>query len=153
MNLKVSAVLWNLRGLKMSKTTSTWIKNFQSVVDNGRMDAVVMDLPPAKNGEDSGATALEFSVMALAGCVTTIFMVVAKAMRIDKEIQSLKAEVDYNKPDDAPTVTTADILVTIGSELSEEKLTKCLNRTLDLCPVGKLFEQAGVKMDHKLVKA
>ncbi len=141
----------NPRGIKMPKTTSIWIKNFQSVVDNGRTDAVVMDLPPAKNGEDSGATALEFSVMALAGCITTIFMVVAKAMHINDAIKVLKAEIIYDKPEDAPTITKADILVTIKSELNEERLSKCLERTFDMCPVGKLFEQAGVKMEHKLI--
>ena len=132
--------------------TSFWIKNYQSVIDNGRTDAVLMDLPPGKNGDDYGATALEFAVMALTGCVTTIFMVVAKAMHIEDKIESLKAVVDYQHPDGAPTITVANIKVTVKSPLDEKKLSKCLDKTLDICPVGKLFEQAGVKMDHVLIK-
>jgi uncharacterized OsmC-like protein len=131
--------------------TSTWIKNYQSVVDNGREDAVVMDLPAVKNGQNSGATALEVSVMALAGCLTTIFMVVATSMRINTKIESLRAIVDYHHPQDAPTITEVEIDLHVKSSLDEKTIQKCLTRTLDVCPVGKLFEQAKINMTHKLI--
>jgi putative redox protein len=131
------------------KVTSEWVKNYQSVVDNGRTDSVVMDLPLTKEGDDTGATALEFSVMALAGCITTIFAVVAKAMRLDYE--RLKAVIDANKPDEAPTVTNANIILTIKTNVSKDKVEKCFKRTLDMCPVGKLFEQAGVDLTHEII--
>ncbi|MFW5745666.1 MAG: hypothetical protein ACOC2D_20510, partial [Spirochaetota bacterium] len=50
---------------------------YQSVVDNGRNQGVVLDLPEAKKGDDVGATALELAAMALAGCISTIWAVVA----------------------------------------------------------------------------
>jgi uncharacterized OsmC-like protein len=64
------------------KSTVKWIQNLQSVVDNGRGHQVLIDMPEAKNGDNQGATALELATMSLAGCVATIFSVVAVKMRI-----------------------------------------------------------------------
>lgn len=128
--------------------TSKWIKNHQSAVNNGRSDAVIMDLPPEKGGDDYAATALEYAVMALAGCITTIFSVVAKNSHI--EISDLEAIVEAKKPDDALTITEVNMNINVKSNVPEDKLKRILRITLKQCPVETLFRQANVKMDVKL---
>ncbi|MHA1972749.1 MAG: OsmC family protein [Candidatus Hodarchaeales archaeon] len=132
------------------KSTAVWVKNYQSVVDNGRTHSVVMDLPKGKDGDDIGATALEFSVMALAGCIATIYKVVANKMRL--EYQSLSVEVEAEKPDDAETIIKTTTKVTVKSEAEYKKLKRCLDLTLNTCPVGKLFEKANIPNEVTLVR-
>jgi uncharacterized OsmC-like protein len=128
--------------------TSKWIKNHQSAVNNGRSDAVIMDLPPEKGGDDYAATALEYAVMALAGCITTIFSVVAKNSHV--EIADLEAIVDAKKPDGASTITEAKITINVNANAPEEKLKRILRITLKQCPVETLYRQANIKMDIQL---
>ncbi len=128
--------------------TSKWIKNHQSAVNNGRSDAVIMDLPPEKGGDDFAATALEYAVMALAGCITTIFSVVAKNSHV--EISDLEAIVEAKKPDEALTITEVKMNINVKSNAPEDKIKRILGITLKQCPVETLFRQANVRMDVQL---
>ncbi len=128
--------------------TSKWIKNHQSAVNNGRSDAVIMDLPPEKGDDDYAATALEYAVMALAGCITTIFSVVAKNSHV--EIADLEAIVDAKKPDGASTITEVKININVHANVPEDKLKRILRITLKQCPVETLYRQANIKMDIQL---
>jgi len=57
--------------------------------------------------------------MSYSGCVTTIFNIVAKKMRI--EFTALKVDAIGSQKDDAPTFTDVDIELKIDSEASNEK--------------------------------
>lgn len=124
---------------------------YQSVVDNGRNHGIVLDLPEGKNGDNVGATALELAAMALAGCISTIWAVVAANSKVS--YRKMVVELEIDKPDDAPTFTTSKATVKVDSEESEEKLERILSKTIEACPVGKLFEQAGIETDAKIEKA
>ena len=128
--------------------TSKWIKNHQSVVNNGRSDAVIMDLPPEKGGDDCAATALEFAVMALAGCITTIFSVVAKNSKVG--LSNLEAIVEVEKPDGALTITKVKMNINVKTDAPDDKIKRILRITLKQCPVETLFQQAKIRMDVKL---
>lgn len=133
------------------KSRAKWIENYKSIVDNGRNFSMVMDLPEDSDGDDMGPTALEVSLMGLAGCISTIYKVVANKMRLG--IAGLTVELDAEKPDDADTITS--IVATVKVDSSEEpfdKLKKCLDQTLKTCPVGLIFEGAGVNVNTKLVQ-
>jgi putative redox protein len=123
---------------------------FQSVVDNGRHHGVVLDLPEAKSGDDLGPTALELAAMSLAGCVSTIWAVVAKNSRCG--YRKMIVELDIDKPEDAPTFTKGTITVRIDSDEPEDKLKRILDKTMKSCPVGKLFEQAKLEFPTSIVK-
>ncbi|MFW5807999.1 MAG: OsmC family protein [Spirochaetota bacterium] len=131
------------------KSTARWVQNYQSVVDNGRNHAVVTDLPKGKNGEDMGATALELAVMGLSGCISTIFVLVAGKMHL--ELSGLVVELEAEQPDGASTITTVNAVVRVRSDADRNKLEKCLEKTLKTCPVGVLYEQAGITIEHTLV--
>ncbi len=131
------------------KSTAKWVKNFQSVVDNGRGHAIVIDLPPDEDGDDYGATALELTAMGLSGCISTIFAVVARNSKV--AFEDVQVELDAQKPDGAKTITTAKAVVTVRSESDESRIRRVLDKTMKTCPVGILFEQAGVEVEHELI--
>jgi len=132
------------------KSVATWIKNHQLVVNNGRNHGIVIDLPATSGGDNQGATALELMVMALSGCIGTIYTTVAKKMRI--ELKSLVVDLEAEKPKEAPTVTKVRADVIVGADAPEEKLRRCLDQTMEHCHVGKLYEQACVPIEVNLIK-
>ena len=131
------------------KSTSKHVSQcYQSVVDNDRHHGLVLDLPGAKGGDDLGPTALELAVMALSGCISTIWAIVATNSKVSYE--KLVVVVEADKPDDQPTITAARALVTVTSKEPLEKLQRTLDKTMAACPVGKLYEKAGVAVETRL---
>jgi len=128
-------------------TKAKLIKDFQIAVDDGRAHSVVLDLPP-DIGTDRGPTALELGVMSFAGCIATIFILMAKKMRV--QISDLEIEMKAEKSEEARTVTKADYEVTITSSESEDRIKKVFETTKANCPVSLLFEKAGVQVNYKL---
>ncbi|MFP4068051.1 MAG: OsmC family protein [Spirochaetaceae bacterium] len=124
---------------------------YQSVVDNGRHHGYVVDLPEAKSGDDLGPTALELAGMALAGCVSTIWAVVANNSGVS--YRKVIVEIDLDKGDKDPTFTGGKGVVRVDSDESEDKLQRVLDKTIKACPVGRLFEQADVETPLTLEKA
>ena len=130
------------------KTKSVLNDGYKSIVDNGRNQAFVTDLPQNQNGTDMGATALEVAVMSFAGCVSTIYKVVANKMRLTVD----KIVVDMDAEKGTETIEKVDFKVNVWAQESEEKLQKCLDQTLKSCPVGVLFRKAGVYIQYSLIK-
>ena len=132
------------------KATTTWTKGMSSIITDNRGHEVTIDLPEAKAGEDLGATAFELCLMSYSGCVNTIFNVVAKKMRI--EFSALVVDAIGSQKNNAPTFTDIEVELKIESEASNEKIDKCLQQTLKMCPVGVLFHQAGVNTSYTIEK-
>ncbi len=130
------------------KSKSIWTREFQSVVDNGRNHSLVIDLPENKGGSNSGPTALEICVMSFSGCIGTIFAMVAQKMRLP--FHRMEVLVDANKPDDAGTITDLHFILEIATSEPKEKVAKCLEHTMKTCPVGLLFQQAGVNITNEI---
>ncbi len=123
------------------------IEEFRIAVDDGRAHSVVLDLPP-EIGTDRGPTALELGVMSFAGCIATIFALMAKKTRV--QISDIEIEMKAEKPEEARTVTMAGYKITVTSGESEEKLKRVFELTKANCPVGLLFERAGVQTNYEL---
>ena len=123
------------------------IEDFRITVDDGRAHSVCVDLPP-DIGTDRGPTALELGVMSFAGCVATIFVLMAKKTRV--KVSDLEITMKAEKPEGAKTVTKADYEVAVKSDESEDKLRRVFELTRANCPVGLLFERAGVKVSYNL---
>ncbi len=132
------------------KSTYRWVNNFQGIADNGRTHAVVMDLPPKNEGDDTAPTALEFAVMSLSGCIGTIYALMAKKMRLT--FTSLTVALDAEKGPEDPTIASVKAIVKIKSEEPLDKLEKCLEMTLKTCPVGVLYEKAGIPVNVEIKK-
>ena len=123
------------------------IEEFRIAVDDGRAHSVCLDLPP-EIGTDRGPTALELGVMSFAGCIATIFALMAKKMRV--QIKELEVGMKAEKPEEARTVTKVDYAIIVTTDESEEKTKKVFELTRANCPVGLLFEKAGVQVNYKL---
>ena len=123
------------------------IKDLRVAVDNGRAHSVCLDLPP-ELGTDMGPTALELGVMSFAGCFATIFSLTAKKMRI--HLKDLEVELRAQKSEETGTIASAEFNITVKSDVSEDRIQRIFELTRKNCPVGKLFEQAGVKISYNL---
>lgn len=130
------------------KSNCKWVKNYQSVVNNGRSHSQVMDLPEAKGGDNSAPTALEATVMSLSGCIVTIFAVVANKMRLN--FSELEVELNATKTDDDPTITAVNFELKIKTDTTKNKVQKCLEHTMKTCPVGVLFRNAGIALSNTI---
>lgn len=130
------------------KSNSIWTRKFQSVVDNGRNHSIVIDLPQDKGGCNSGPTALEMCVMGFSGCLGTIFAMVAEKMRLKFEILEVVANAEQK--DNAATLTDVHCVVSLKTDEDKAKIEQCFELTMKTCPVGVLFNQAGVKMTHEI---
>lgn len=123
------------------------VKDLRIAVDDGRAHSICLDLPP-ELGSDMGPTALECAVMSYAGCFATIFALTAKKMRVS--LKDLEVKLEALKSDEAGTITEANFDIQVKSEAPEEKIQRIFKLTLENCPVGKLFEKAGVKTNYKM---
>lgn len=128
------------------KSVSKLVDGFKSVVDNGRKHAIVLDLPESQGGADMGATALELAVMALSGCISTIFALISSNSGF--EFSSLKVKVEAEKGVKTIEKTVIKVYVKVDDS---ERAQKMLAKTMAVCPVGILFEQAGVEIVTELI--
>ncbi|MBS7616639.1 OsmC family protein [Candidatus Bathyarchaeota archaeon] len=127
--------------------TAKLVKDLRIAVDDGRAHSVCLDLPP-ELGTDMGPTALELGVMSYAGCFATIFALMAKKMRVP--LKDLEAKLEALKSDEAGTVTEAKFDVLVKTDAAQDIVQRIFKLTLENCPVGKLFEKAGVKTSYNI---
>lgn len=129
------------------RSTAKWMGNSQVLLNDGRGHETICDLPSAEN---IGPTALELSVMSYAGCIVTIFKIIAEKRHITFE--SLEVEVVADKPDGSKTIESIEFITKVKSDAEHKDLEKVLELTCLTCPVGVLFKQAGVEPVCQLVK-
>ncbi len=104
------------------RSQAKWVENSKIYVDNGRGQGTVLDLP---SDDDTGPTALELSVMSYAGCIATIFKIVAEKRRIT--FNSLSVDVIADKPKGANTIKSIEFNTQISSDASQKALETCLD--------------------------
>lgn len=130
------------------KARAKWIDKRRSVLDNGRGHTVVVDVQAEKGGENTAATAIELAAMSLAGCVITIFTAIAPKRRLS--FTRMEVSLDAEQPEGAHTITSVNGMVDVYTDQSESEVKTAFDLTMRECPVGILFENAGVKMNWTL---
>jgi putative redox protein len=123
----------------------TWAGGYRTVLEDGRTHTVIVDLPRDEGGESAGTSALELAVLALAGCMTTIFSIVARRRRLSFAGMSIALEAE--RPEGAPTITRVRGTFRLRTEASPDEVGTALRLTLRTCPVGVLFEKAGIPVE------
>ncbi len=118
------------------------------MLDDGRGHSVVIDLPSDEDGDDAGTSALELTLLSLAGCVLTIFPLVAHRRRLT--VDGMEVHLQGHRGPRAPTIERVDGTLCLRSRDSAEDLGTALRLTTRTCPVGVLFERAGVPVDIRL---
>lgn len=94
------------------------MENVCSVVDNQQTHSIVCDLSTAAGGTDSGPTALELCMMALADCGVTIFADVCTKSNIQPS--KVEVTVEADKAADSPAVTGVAMKVNVVSKARKE---------------------------------
>jgi uncharacterized OsmC-like protein len=126
-----------------------WIENVRSIVDNSRVHSVVCDLPSAQDGDDSGPTALELALMALADCGVTIFSNVCKKSNI--EVNKVDVTVEAEKLPTSPVITGVTMKVSVSAKARQALLEGAWRRTEANCPVISIFtEPIPVKVEFNI---
>ena len=126
-----------------------WIENVRSVVDNNRTHSMVCDLPTSQNGNDSGPTALEIALMALADCGVTIFSNVCRKSNI--ELNNVEVTVEAEKTPTSPVINGVTMKVNVSAKARKELLNGAWRRTEANCPVISIFtEPIPVKVEFEL---
>jgi len=123
------------------------VKDFRIDVDDGRTHSICLDLEP-ELGTDMGPSALELCAMSLAGCYATIFVLTAKKMRFMP--RGLEVKLEAVKLDEAGTITEANLDITVKADIPEDRVRQIHKLTVKNCPVGRLFEKAGVKTSYNV---
>ena len=123
--------------------------SYKSVLSDDRGHEVATDLGPESGGDDSAASALELSVLSMAGCITTIWAIVAKNSKVS--YSNFEVELDAEKESPAGTIGKAHAKAYVTSDEDKSKLERCFEKTLKVCPVGQLWEKAGVQLTEELI--
>lgn len=132
------------------KATAKWIENVRSVVDNSRTHSVVCDLSAPAGANDTGPTALELAVMALADCAVTIFADVCKQSKI--EVTKVEAVAEAEKSPDSPVLTGVTVKTKVCATARKELLEGAWRRTEANCPVLSIFkEPIPLKVEFEVV--
>lgn len=124
------------------------VKNFRIDVDDGRAHAVCLDLEQEDGGTDLGPSALELALMSFAGCYATIFMLTARRMRT--AVKDLEIKAQAIKSEEAGTITEAEFDIIVDLDIPEDRLRRLHELTVKGCPVGKIFEKAGVRTKYNI---
>ena len=126
------------------------VENYRIDVDDQRTHAVCLD-QPSPDGTDMGPSALDLCLMSFAGCYATIFAMTAKKMRFS--LKNLEVNVESVKSEAVGTISEANVDVYVETDMPKDRLRRAHELTVRSCPVGKLFEKAGVKMKYDLRNA
>jgi uncharacterized OsmC-like protein len=137
-----------MNGEKLTKlyANAKLVKGYRIDVDDGRTHALCLDLSPADDGTDMGPSALELALMSYAGCYATIFVFTAKKMRFS--LKDLEVKAEAVKSEEVGTITKVTFEITVKADIPEDRIQRIHKLTLHDCPVGKIFQNAGVKTNY-----
>ena len=123
------------------------IEGFQILLDDNESHSYVVDLAPDV-GTGLGSSSLELCVMSHAGCYVTILALTAKKMRL--ALKGVRVKVEAVKSEETGTVSEETFDVNIKTDAPQDRVERLHKLTLENCPVGVLFERAGVKISYNL---
>ncbi len=128
-------------------TRARIIQGYEIALDNGRGHCSVAD-QPTPTFQGLGPTPLELCVMSHAGCYATIAALTAEKMRL--QLKGCEVKIEATKSEDIGTITeeTFDILFKLDAPI--DRVQRLHELTLKNCPVGVLFEKAGVKITYNI---
>jgi putative redox protein len=123
------------------------IQDFEVALDNGRSHCTIADQPtPTFPG--LGPTPLELCVMSHAGCYATIAALTAQKMRLD--LKGCDVKVEAIKSEQTGTIAQESFDITFKIDAPQDRIQRLHELTLKNCPVGVLFEKAGVNISYDL---
>ena len=131
------------RTIELSNTGGT-----KCVIDAGG-HTVITDEPPERGGNDEAPPPLYYLTAAFAACQTVQIRKTADAMRFNlKDIDiSCTATTDrvtgIDGNDPVMRFTVAEMTINLETDEPQARVDRLKTLSEDMCPVGKLFEDAG----------
>ncbi len=123
------------------------IQGYEIALDNGRPHSVITD-QPTETFPGLGATPLELCIMSHAGCYATIAALTAQKMRLT--LKGCEVKVEAVKSPETGTIAEETFDILLKTDTSEDRVQRLHELTLKNCPVGVLFERAGVKITYNV---
>jgi putative redox protein len=136
--------MWHLDKLQ---ARARIIQNFEIALDNGRSHSTIAD-QPIETLPGLGPTPLELCVMSHAGCYATICALTAQKMRLN--LKGCVVAIEALKSQETGTIAEEKVDIVFEVHAPEDRIQRLHELTLKNCPVGILFEKAGVKIDYSL---
>ncbi|HXQ79278.1 MAG: OsmC family protein [Thermoplasmata archaeon] len=130
------------------KAVGTWQEGYRTVLEDSTGHRVTVDLPHDEGGGNAGPFALELSLLSLAGCITTIFALVAKKRRL--KFEGMSVELDAQRPKGAPTIASVAGVLRVTTTAPWEEVEPTFDITLRTCRVGVLYEKAHIPVRVRL---
>jgi putative redox protein len=127
----------------------TWKGGYETILEDGRAHSVVVDLPVNEGGRSAGPAALELCVLSLAGCISTIFALVAHKRRLP--IQGMTVALEAERPPNSSTVTRVRGTLRVRTKADPSEAETVLRLTMKTCPVGVIFERAQIPVEVSLI--
>jgi len=122
-----------------------WKGGFETRLDDSRGHPVTIDLPGDEGGKDAGTSALELGMLSLAGCINTIFLLIAQRRHL--ELSRLTIRLTGERPEGAPTIQRVRGRLEVGTHASAEDVETVLRLTLKTCPMGVIFARAQIPVE------
>jgi putative redox protein len=123
------------------------IQGYELALDNGRAHGTIAD-QHTETSQGLGPTPLELCLMSHAGCYATICALTAEKMRLTLKGCDVKLEAAKNP--ETGTIGEETFDITFKLDAPEDRVQRLYELTLKNCPVGILFEKAGVKITYNL---
>ncbi|TRO43988.1 OsmC family peroxiredoxin [Candidatus Bathyarchaeota archaeon] len=123
------------------------IQNFEIALDNGRSHSLIVD-QPTETSPGLGPTPLELCVMSHIGCYATICALTAQKMRLN--LKGCDVAIEASKSQETGTIAEEKVDIVFKVDAPEDRIQRLHELTLKNCPVGILFEKAGVKINYSL---
>jgi putative redox protein len=123
------------------------IQNFEIALDNGRSHSLIVD-QPTETSPGLGPTPLELCLMSHIGCYATICALTAQKMRLN--LKGCVVAIEALKSQETGTIAEEKVDIVFEVDAPEDRIQRLHELTLKNCPVGILFEKAGVKINYSL---
>lgn len=123
------------------------VSGFEITLVNCRSHQVTVDQPKGL-GADLGPTSLELCLMSHAGCYATICALTAKKMRLP--LKGCDVKVEATKSEETGTIAEEHFEIVMKLDAPKDRIQRLHELTLKNCPVGILFEKAGVTIKYSI---
>lgn len=132
---------------KILHANASLIDGVKIALDNGRAHALITDQSSEIN-PGLGPTPLELCVMSHAGCYVTVCAKSAQKMRLP--LKGCEVKVEAVKAEEVSTIIEETLDITLDIDAPADRIQRLHEVTIKNCPVGVMFEKAGVKIKYNI---
>ena len=127
---------------------ATFVKDLQLIVSNNRESAIVVDQKVQSGGLNQGPTPFELLGMALSGCIGVTYIAIARNSKV--EISDLEVTIETFSREGEKIFSSIKAIVSVQGNAPIARLQRILEKTMEVCPVGAVYEKAGVEITATL---